>query len=114
MTKLEDVPGWQAVPAAMGMTADHAPEAQRWKLEPPMQFHSPSEVQAPERPPVAPPAGGALDGTGAGAPLDEAGGAGAMLVGATETTDEAAADVCVCRVVGVAVVGAGVGSGTAD
>lgn len=36
----------QVVPEAMDWTTDHRPEAQRWYLEPPMQFHSPSEVQA--------------------------------------------------------------------
>lgn len=35
----------QLVPAAMGISADHAPDAQRWNEDPPMQFHAPSSVQ---------------------------------------------------------------------
>lgn len=38
----------------MGCTADHAPLAQRWKDVPPIQFHMPSVVQAPVKPPVEP------------------------------------------------------------
>ena len=52
------------VPAAMAMTGDQVPEAQRWNWLPPTQFQSPSEVQAspaawaPELPPVPPVAEG--------------------------------------------------------
>ncbi len=34
------------VPADTSITADHCPLAHRWKDVPPMQFHSPSVVQA--------------------------------------------------------------------
>jgi len=49
MARLDDIPGVQAVPAAMAIGADHAPEAQRWNEEPSAeQYHSPSSVQAPD------------------------------------------------------------------
>ena len=43
------------VPAATGWTADHMPLAHCWKEVPPMQFHMPSEVQAPVSPPAVEP-----------------------------------------------------------
>lgn len=46
MTKVSLIPGWHDVPAAMGIMADHMPEAQRWNSVPPTQFHSPSGVHA--------------------------------------------------------------------
>lgn len=39
-------PAVQLVPAAMAISTDHMPLAQRWKDEPPMQFHWPSLVHA--------------------------------------------------------------------
>ena len=47
----------------MGMATDQAPEAHRWKLEPSMQFHSPSLEQGPVCRPVEDPP---LAGAGAG------------------------------------------------
>jgi hypothetical protein len=35
-------PGWQLVPEAMAMVADHMPLAQRWNEDPAMQFQAPS------------------------------------------------------------------------
>jgi hypothetical protein len=40
-------PGVQVVPPGIAITADHSPEAQRWKDVPPRQFHIPSVLQAP-------------------------------------------------------------------
>jgi len=42
-------PEVHSVPAAMAMTTDHWPLAQRWYEDPPRQFHSPSAVQAPDK-----------------------------------------------------------------
>lgn len=42
----------QVVPAAICITADQTPLAQRWKEVPPMQFHIPSGLQAPLRAPL--------------------------------------------------------------
>lgn len=102
----------QVVPEAMGMMADQAPEAHRWKLEPPMQFQFPSFVQAPVRPPPTPPAGGALEGAGGAAPPDVAAGGGLTLVGVADTTGVlVTAEVWVTRVVAEEV---GVGTDGAD
>ena len=72
----------QDVPPAIGVTGDQAPLAQRWKEDPPIQFHIPSWVQAPVMAPAPlvpeeldPPAGaglaadGAADGAATGAEL---------------------------------------------
>ena len=73
MTSVSLVPALQDVPAAMGMVADHRPEAQRWNAVPPMQFQAPSLVQAPELAPVEGPVTG-------GVPVFTGGLAGAVLV----------------------------------
>lgn len=92
MFRVELVPVWQVVPAAIGITADQTPEAQRWKLEPSMQFQSPSLVQAPVRPvPTAP------EGEAAGVVPVEVG-----IEVSTEVTTLAVVEVCM--VVGAAIV----------
>lgn len=56
MSRLADIPGVQLVPAAIGITGDHMPEAQRWYEEPSAeQDHSPSSVHAPDCAPVVVP-----------------------------------------------------------
>src|SRR5688572_4416482 len=49
------MPGAQLVPAAMGITTDHWPEAQRWYWLPPIQFQAPSLEQGPDWTPAAEP-----------------------------------------------------------
>lgn len=80
-------PAEQVVPAASCWTTDHVPLAHCWKEVPPMQFHSPSVVQAepaviavPD--PVVPVLAGADDETGAGA-LDATGVGTALTTGDT-------------------------------
>ena len=53
MLRLSDVPGVHLVPAAIGMAADHDPEAQRWNEEPSLeQAYAPSSLHAPLWEPV--------------------------------------------------------------
>jgi hypothetical protein len=51
-SRLEDWPAVQVTPEAIGSAGDQAPLAQRWNEVPPIQFHWPSEVQEPVRPPL--------------------------------------------------------------
>lgn len=62
------------MPAGMAMTADHAPEAQRWNEVPPRQFHMPSAVQAPVNPVAEVPGDDEFD-AGAALGVDSAGSA---------------------------------------
>ena len=86
-------PAVQTVPWAIGCTADQAPLAHCWKELPPIQFHSPSVVQAPVKAPAVDVVGDVVpDGAAAGA--EEASGAaaddadGAELATGVATTDD--------------------------
>ena len=94
--KASETPALQLVPPAMAWTADHWPEAQRWKLVPPIQFHAPSFVHAPVKPPpvVPEPVVDPVEPEdGAAAAADVAGGAAAAVEATTGAAEEAALEV---------------------
>ena len=78
------------------MTADHEPEAHRWKDEPSMQFQSPSAEQAPVRAPAdgvlpveLPPGEVPVEGVAGVAPVDGEADPAVAAGTAAEEVDEA-------------------------
>lgn len=115
-----------AVPAAICITSDQTPLAQRWKDVPPMQFHMPSGLQAPLRAPLMEPelfdeGAGELDGTTGAAGEDAAVADGSGEAVGTKMPGEtvwlAGVDATACsdgETAGVETVGAGAAEAPTD